>query len=147
VKWWKWAIPAAAAIAAPFTFGGSLAALGIHGGMTLGELATLGAGGAQAITGIVGANKQASANRTATAEQGREYDTTQKYLQAQADEDRRRYEQEQAMKKAAWDTYQSNRQPYRDASLAALAGYRPTPYQGPPQGQSLAQLANVRRAA
>jgi hypothetical protein len=126
--------------------GGAGAAAGA-GGMSLGQMALMGLApaGVNAVTGVVGASKQLSANRAALDEQQREFETTQRYLQAQADEDRRRYEQEQTAKKAAWDAYQTNRQPYRDASLAALAGYRPTPYVGP--SGSLADLAHVRRAA
>jgi hypothetical protein len=52
MSWWKWAIPIGAAVAAPFTFGGSLAALGMGGAAAAG---TAGASSAATIGGMLGA--------------------------------------------------------------------------------------------
>lgn len=159
MKWWKWAIPLAAAAAIPFT--GGLSALGLggggaaagaagaagavgaaHAGLTLGELAMLGSGAASAATGIYGAHVQAKTARNASQVDQQNNAALIDYYKSKDVQDQQRYDQEQLLKKQQWDAEQARRAPYRDASLAALAGYRPTPYTPAPMNpMSLGALA------
>lgn len=158
MKWWKWAVPLAAAVAAPFTFGGSLAGMfgaggaaaatggATAGGLTLGQLAGYGAltGGIQAATGIYGAHAQSSAANKAAQLSQQGNDAMIAYLKQKDEEDKRRYEEEQRLKKEQWDADQARRAPFREA--AAWAAQAPPPvYQPAPMNPMAMTLGGLAR--
>lgn len=88
--------------------------------------------GAQITSNALAGRAQGRANDRATRASTAANDAQLAYLRGQEAEDRRRYDNEQAQAKAAWDAEQSRLAPYRAASASILGrtmGMRVPAYQ------------------
>jgi hypothetical protein len=110
---------------------------------------------------IVGNILQNRSLNRATEAQERSAAEQLAYLREQAAEDKRRYEQEQAQARTAWEAYEARRAPFRAAAAAILRDtmgldvppYTPQPFDptrptpAPRQSATLGTLAQPRSSA